>query len=110
MSLVTSLFFCFIQSSKILAALDLVAPWAAPHTQLVQLGHGLIGGVGGGTEVFVRGLGGECLRGGLRLWLLLLHPEVDAAGVRLGVRGPGLLFSQSVEVAEDQPLSLRRLS
>ena len=76
----------------------------------MQLGHGLTGGAGGGTDVLVRGLGGGDLLGGLRLWLLLLHPEVDAAGPRFGVSGPGLLFSQSVEVADDQPLSLRRLS
>ena len=122
MSVTTSLFFASTQSLKIWAAPDFVAPCAAPHTQLVQLGQGL---VGGGTEVLVLGRGGVLLGGVLLLLcdlgggvlvllcdlggVLLLQPEAGVAG-RLGVRGPGLLFSQSVGVDVDQPLSLRRRS
>ena len=60
MSVVTSFFFCSIQSLKIWAAPVFVAPCAAPHTQFAHLVQATFGG---GTEVLVGGLGGD-LRGG----------------------------------------------
>ena len=59
MSVVTSCFFFSTQSLKIAAAPVLVAPCAAPHTQLAHLAQA----EGGGTDVLVAGLGGD-LRGG----------------------------------------------